>query len=288
MTDLVERALNFECAGERLIGVLAAPLTSGAAVGVVIVVGGPQYRAGSHRQFVLLARALARAGVSCVRFDYRGMGDAGGDQRSFEQVGEDIRAAVDTLLDECPAVRQVVLWGLCDGASAACLYDPADTRVTAQVLVNPWVRTQVGEARTRLRHYYLKRLVDPAFWRKLLGGGVKLASSARELGRAAAEVKGGSGPSDDLPVRMAQGLLQARRQTAVFLSDRDYVAREFEGVLTRYPHWADITRQSWFEGIRHFEADHTFSTGVASAALEQASAQVVLEWGAQSQGGRAP
>jgi len=47
--------------------------------GVLIVVGGPQYRVGSHRQFVMLARFLADHGVPCMRFDYRGMGDVSGE-----------------------------------------------------------------------------------------------------------------------------------------------------------------------------------------------------------------
>ena len=39
---------------------------------MVIVVGGPQYRAGSHRQFTLLARHIAAAGYPVLRFDARG------------------------------------------------------------------------------------------------------------------------------------------------------------------------------------------------------------------------
>ena len=55
-----ERGLVFRCAGEELVGILhPAP----GATGVVIVVGGPQYRVGSHRQFLLLARRLAASGI---------------------------------------------------------------------------------------------------------------------------------------------------------------------------------------------------------------------------------
>ena len=71
-----EVGLLFNCAGETLVGVLARPPSSQlqGSLGVVIIVGGPQYRAGSHRQFVSLARALAAAGHAVLRFDYRGMG----------------------------------------------------------------------------------------------------------------------------------------------------------------------------------------------------------------------
>jgi hypothetical protein len=97
--NFVERALMFECGGETLVGVLAEP-ASPAMVGVLIIVGGPQYRAGSHRQFVLLSRQLAATGVAAMRFDYRGMGDSTGSPSSFDDVSEDIAAAIDAGLGE--------------------------------------------------------------------------------------------------------------------------------------------------------------------------------------------
>src|SRR5262245_37346209 len=51
-------AVQFDCEGQRLFGILSQPASPGRR-GVLIVVGGPQYRAGSHRQFTLLARDLA-------------------------------------------------------------------------------------------------------------------------------------------------------------------------------------------------------------------------------------
>jgi len=96
-----EQALVFGCGGESLVGVLALP-DAPSVRGVLIVVGGPQYRAGSHRQFTLLARELARSGVASLRFDYRGMGDSSGPARSFEAVDEDIGCALERLLGALP------------------------------------------------------------------------------------------------------------------------------------------------------------------------------------------
>jgi len=62
---------------------------------VLIIVGGPQYRVGSHRQFVLLARHLAAQGIPVMRFDVRGMGDSKGKPRNFGQLDDDLRAATD-------------------------------------------------------------------------------------------------------------------------------------------------------------------------------------------------
>ncbi|MDQ2695687.1 MAG: hydrolase 1, exosortase A system-associated, partial [Pseudomonadota bacterium] len=113
---MTETAFVFACRGDELPGILHHG-AAGAARGLLLVVGGPQYRVGSHRQFVLLARDLAAAGIPVLRFDYRGMGDAGGDFAGFEGVDDDIAAALDAFFARCPGLREVVLWGLCDAAS---------------------------------------------------------------------------------------------------------------------------------------------------------------------------
>jgi exosortase A-associated hydrolase 1 len=134
MTDsaAIERAVTFKCGGDIIVGILHVPAIP-VDLGVLVIVGGPPYRAGSHRQFVLLARVLADAGIAVLRFDCRGMGDSSGDQRSFEGVSQDIAAAIAALLRHASGVTRVVLWGLCDGASAALLYlhDSGDVRVHA-------------------------------------------------------------------------------------------------------------------------------------------------------------
>ena len=84
-----ERCLSFECGGETLLGILHEPRIH-KETGVLVIVGGPQYRVGSHRQFVLMARALANVGYAVLRFDYRGMGDSTGCPRGFEAVDKSI------------------------------------------------------------------------------------------------------------------------------------------------------------------------------------------------------
>ena len=105
----VETPVCFDCAGESLIGIVAEA-TRPAPVGVVIVVGGPQYRVGSHRQFVLLARSLAAAGWSVLRFDHRGIGDSEGEPRSFEAIDADIAAAIDAMHRFLPGLRNLPRW----------------------------------------------------------------------------------------------------------------------------------------------------------------------------------
>ena len=170
----VERPVLFDCEGERLVGVIAVP-EQAARVAVLVVVGGPQYRAGSHRQFVRLARALAADGFPAMRFDYRGMGDSTGAARTFEDCRPDIAAAVAALRANCPDVERIVLWGLCDAASAALDYwhEARDPVIAGMVLLNPWVRSETTLAKAHIKHYYGRRLLAKEFWAKLLSGGVK-------------------------------------------------------------------------------------------------------------------
>ena len=59
--NVTDQAVVIPCAGEHLVGVISRPEQPGT-LGLVMVVGGAQYRAGSHRQFVHLARAVAGTG----------------------------------------------------------------------------------------------------------------------------------------------------------------------------------------------------------------------------------
>jgi uncharacterized protein len=275
-----ERAISIDCAGDSMVGIVHAP-DAYTDLGVVVVVGGPQYRVGSHRQFVQLARALAVAGHAVMRFDVRGMGDSDGAPRGFEDIDADIGAAIDALLAHAPAVRRVALWGLCDGASAALLYmrSTCDVRVAGICAVNPWVRSEVGLARAQVKHYYLGRVLTGEFWLKLLRGGVGLAAM-RELSGKLALVLRSAGTSathgrDAFTERMALaceklppgGLL-------MILSENDYTAKEFAEHIARSPHWQRALRITAARRCEMRGADHTFSAPDAHAEV----ATVTIRW----------
>lgn len=286
--SIQERVLAFGVGEDRLIGVLtshAAP----ADTGVVVVVGGPQYRAGSHRQFVHLARRVGAAGYPCLRFDYRGMGDATGYLRNFEQVAADIGVAIDALMQAEPGVRQVALWGLCDGASAALLYlhERRDPRVRGLALLNPWVRTEAGEARTRVKHYYVERLMAPEFWRKLATGGVRLDAvtglianlrRSRKIGRDTASQRA-------YPERMAAAWNAFDGSILLLLSEQDYTAREFEEYTSASGPWQQTLAAREPRLARLAGADHTCSTPQARMAAEDATLDWLTQWAARAAGG---
>lgn len=253
-----ERALTFTCEGQQLVGIVSLPEGT-CTRGVLIVVGGAQYRVGAHRQFALLARSLAQAGIAAMRFDVRGMGDSQGQPRSFETIGADLRAALDHFTAELPQLRELVLWGLCDGASAALLHAHHDARVRAMVLLNPWAHTEDGHAKTTLKHYYGARLFDPGFWRKLAGGRVSLKQSLRSLFGLAKRAVGA--PADaSLPARLLAGLQRFDGEVLLIMSGADLTAREFADMASGSPAWRHALAERRVTRRELPGADHTCSS----------------------------
>ncbi len=252
-----EKPICIPCEGETLVGILAIP-QSAPHDGVVFVVGGPQYRAGSHRMFTRMARALAQEDIATLRFDCRGIGDSTGAQRSFEDIQPDIHAAVNALRTHVADLRRIFLWGLCDGASAALFYVHRYPEIDGLVLCNPWSRTEASEAEVQLRHYYSGRLKNPEFWRKLLTGRLALLRSVRGALSAVHRRRRGPQPAA-LVQRLEDSCLSYRGRVLLILSGKDLTAREFEhnvNLSTPWRHWLlreNVTRASIPD------ADHTLS-----------------------------
>ena len=263
-------------------GVATLPAHEAAEIGVVIVVGGPQYRAGAHRQFVSLARHLAASGFPTLRFDCRGMGDSEGEPRRFDELDADIAAGVAALQGAAHAVQRVVLWGLCDGASAALLYAARteDARLAGLALLNPWVRSEASLARTHVKHYYRQRLAEREFWLKLLRGGVAgqaLRSLVSNL-RLSRPVR--AAPALGFQSRMAQGWARLPGPVLLLISENDLTASEFVDHCQADTGWRQARTARPCTEVRLRGADHTCSTPGAQDAAEAATA----EWLAQAFG----
>ena len=264
-----EQPLQIAGHGFDMLGILSLP-ASGTPVqrtGVVIVVGGTQYRVGSHRQFVRLARHLATAGYPVLRFDLPGMGDSPGEPVPFEDTAPHIAAAIGAM-QLAAHVDRTVLWGLCDGASASLLYVQAtrDPRVAGLALFNPWVRSDAGLARARVKHYYRQRLLEPAFWRKLVGGGVGWRA-LRSLGSNLRGMR--QTPAQKLTFQelMAQGWRALEGKIMLILSERDLTAQEFVEHAHTHPAWQQTLQHP---GVRRHSlagADHTGSSPADQQAL---------------------
>ena len=278
-----EVPFSFTLGNDTLIGILHES-DHGAQRGVLMVVGGPQYRVGGHRHYVKVARRLAAAGVPVLRYDYRGIGDSTGRFHGFENLDDDIRAGIDALIARAPTIRQVVLWGLCESASSIAMYAHSDPRVAGAILVNPYASTVGGKARTILRHYYLTRLLEGDFWKQLFRGNITLGRSFRSLVQVVTRAALGSRrpaevsldhdamaserllqirPPDlddpvPLPERMARGLEKFRGRVLVVISGDDLTAAEFLAACdTR--RWTKILERDVVSRVDIAGADHTFS-----------------------------
>ncbi len=287
---MTETAIVFPCRGDELVGIVSLPAVP-SGCGVLIIVGGPQYRVGSHRQYVHLARHLASCGIAAMRFDVRGMGDSSGAWRPFEDIDDDIGAAVEAMQRAVPGLRSVVLWGLCGGASAALLYwlGSRDERVRGMVLVNPWLRTETVEARARVKYYYLQRLREPAFWHKLFSGQVarnalpELLHSLRLTARGSSTPKAlHAGGEAELGRRMSEGWACFQGKILLLLSENDHTAKAFLEAAQVDAQWR---RNLGGKGVQRVDltgADHTFTQPPARAAVHEASVAFASSLGGQA------
>lgn len=274
----VDQTVLFSCAGDTLLGILSRPQTP-AETSVIVITGGPQYRVGSHRQFVHLSRALATAGYPVLRFDYRGMGDSEGQQRDFQAVGADIAAAIGVVQQQVPTARKVALWALCDGASAALLYchDTRDPRVSGLCLLNPWVRSEASLARTHVKHYYSHRLMQQEFWLKLLTGKMTLGALsglAKSIRLSVSGYNWQAREKQPFQQNMATAWSCFPGQILLLLSGEDYVAKEFLEHANADPAWRATLAQANLVRRDFPSVDHTCSSAASRKLIEHAT----LHW----------
>lgn len=273
---------------DQLIGILhqpADPVTTGV---VIIVAGGPQFRVGAHRQFVVLGRRMAELGLSVLRFDHRGTGDSGGEYRGFLDMKEDISAAIDTLFEKCPHLEKVVLWGECESASAGGFYAHTDPRVAGVFMVNPWIRTEAGQAKTYLKHYYWNRLRDPELWKKIKSGQFSFFHSLKAYLKLLMHAGKGSTKKANktetenlsslpLPIRLTRSLKKFSGELYILTSGNDYIAQEFNDFTATSPEWKSSGLNDKIRFHEMQDADHTFSRPEWREALFQNTEQWIMD-----------
>lgn len=235
--------------------------SSDATLGVLMVVGGRQYRVGAHRQFVLLARALANEGFHVLRFDVRGMGDSGGEVRHFLDTGNDLRFALKELKKQAPGVKRVVVWGLCDGATATIMNVESLPDIQGVMLVNPWVTTDVGSAKVQIKHYYQERLLSVNFWSQLVRGKLDIKASVSSLLSTIRRAVRQSDNSEDISVELPRLVFDRMESftaaTLVVISNSDLTAMEFHDAYTARYNGKNVLPNA--VSVIHVDADHTFS-----------------------------
>ncbi|WP_375404279.1 hydrolase 1, exosortase A system-associated [uncultured Sphingomonas sp.] len=251
----MRRLITFPCEGDTLVGTVDE---AAGETGLLIVSGGNEVRVGAHRGMATLAAALAEKGVPVLRFDRRGIGDSGGENRGWSDSADDIAAAAAVFRTEAPGVRRVVGFGNCDAAAALALFGrPAG--MDAIVLANPWTgddeRDDLPPA-AAIRARYADRLRSGAQWRRLLTGGVAFGTLWRGLRKA---VRSGPRPLAD---RIARS-----DPAAIILAERDATAQAFLAAVAKRARELPIVKVP--------TASHSFTRPDAAAALEAAVLAVV-------------
>ncbi len=255
------------CEGDAMIGIIHVPERHAERGILAIVAGGPQYRGGCCRQLVDMARMLAAEGYAVMRFDYRGLGDSAGENKGFQHIGPDLDATIRAFVENAPGVREIVLWGGCDAASAAMIHGPRHPLVKGLILGNPFVHNEATHAKVIVKHYYLKRLREKAFWMKLLslrmnplkvfGSVLRNLKLSRQSG---ARPAGGESDNRPFPERMLAGTRKFQGRILLLMSGQSLVSKEFDQLVASSPAWTEAIRRPNVSRVDIEEADQAFST----------------------------
>ncbi len=269
----------------RLVGVLTRPEAgerAGDGIAVVITNSGIIHRVGANRVHVRLARALAAAGVPCLRYDLPGIGDSermssGGDVETSNLMAT---AAALTALTAAGVASRFVVVGLCSGADHGFRVSIVDPRVIGAVLIDPTTMFSTPRHRLNLALRASARAMRPRVWMRLLAG--RYRSSRASF----AASMNGDGPGAPRSLRRdVQPELWAQSQAAFQqLIDRDtqlllFTTRHNENVYSYGSQLQDAFPQ--LRGLRDIvttatrpRGEHTFSKEVDRVYLES----TVLKW----------
>lgn len=253
--NFMQRALRFTCQGSCLIGVIDVP-DRPLERGVLVLTGMHQYRVGGHRQFALLSRMLAPRGLAVMRFDCRGIGDSEGAPRRYDALGDDIRAAMREFFIQVPEMKEIVVWGLDDAATAAALYAHTDERVRALVLLNPWMRNPDAGERATLLPHLRARFAELGFWKRIAATSDDDGAKHMRHGQHAIATDA------HLPLqqRMVASLACFEGNTLVILGGADPQAKEFAALLDKHDTRA---RRVTITGANHSFASRAWRDEVA-------------------------
>ena len=215
----MRRILSFICEGMTL----GATLDDGTATtGLLIVSGGNEIRIGAHRGMAKLAADVAAKGYPVIRFDRRGIGESEGENGGFSSSGPDIAAAITAFKQHCPALRAVIGFGNCDGATALVVHK---IQVDGLVLANPWVIEPNEDLppAAAIRSRYSQRLRDPKAWFSLISGRINIGLILKGLSKMRQSAK----PVGGLAQAFWLAFNQTPLRSTIILAKRDNSAIAF-------------------------------------------------------------
>lgn len=266
-----ESAFAFDCKGSSLIGFLHCGDVS-CDIGVLTIVpGGPQYRIGVGRQLLRLARHLVADGIHVMRFDHRGLGDSEGEFKGFQYIQDDIEAAIAEFKSRAPSVKRIILWGGCDGASAAILHAHKLPDVACIIAGNPFVGSSTSASSAQQMHY-LARIRQKSFWIKLFKLEYKFSDYAaaaikkvqRRLQPKKPETRQGSklqaDANGDFSADLLTGLKMFNGKILFLMGDRFLLSTEFDRLVSSSPEWIAAYNKPGYQRLDIKGGDQVFSS----------------------------
>jgi len=144
------------------------------------------------------------------------------------------------------------------------------------VLAQPLGSFRASLAKATVKHYYLDRLKQPEFWKKLLSGRVAGAALRDLIGNLRRARGAGAGTRSAAAMNFQQEMALAWAQLKVplllILSGRDLTAKEFLEHAQADAAWQGLLQAPHVTRADFPEADHTFSNAQARDQVAQATA----------------
>jgi pimeloyl-ACP methyl ester carboxylesterase len=156
--------------GERLAGVICAPVGGLEDLGVVLLTGANYTRTHRNRMWVRAARELAERGIPSIRFDYHGVGDSTGGVVIELEVPLDADAnGVADLLKAATGVSRLAFVATCfGGRTAMAAAAQRDDVVSVTVFPLPILVPAAAPTKAPLRRRIRQRLKGSELGARLL------------------------------------------------------------------------------------------------------------------------
>ncbi len=162
-----------------LVGILSEPASPSASGPVFLILNaGLVHRVGPHRLHTHLARHLAGAGFTALRFDVSGLGDSQVRRDGLPYHRSRFSEARDAMdhLQSARGADEFVLLGLCSGADHAFRMAGLDPRVTGVVMLNGYEYRRAAF----YFHYCRTQMLGFESWWNVVRGTHPLWSKLRE------------------------------------------------------------------------------------------------------------
>jgi pimeloyl-ACP methyl ester carboxylesterase len=251
----------------NLVGIITDPPPTNippSPVAVLLLNSGFIHRVGPGRLYTKLARSLAKAGLTVLRFDFSGVGDSEPtkDQSRYEvSTVHEAQEAMD-LLSSTRGINKFILMGICSGANHSLRIASSDPRVVGAVPIESYTYITASY----YIHYYLRHSLNLRTWLNLFKGNIKLFRSFRFLieilKKAAEPLPAESDPTWLLPpVEKIVSNIRALVERGVFLC---FIYAKGSAAYYNYrTHVMKVSRelrsQKRIQLIEFEEADHTFT-----------------------------